>query len=172
MRVAISSARDGVNVRARDTERGKLSMLIQSTLPLRFWRNIYADPSGCWLWRGTLTARGYGSIRINGPTLVAHRLSYEVFKGAIPEGLELDHRCRVLNCVNPRHLEAVTHAVNCLRGYGVPALNARKTHCPAGHPYDLLNTYRGSAKRVNRKCRTCRNERRRRARESKLDTIY
>ena len=82
----------------------------------------------------------------------AHRLSYERNVGPIPDGLELDHLCRRRNCLNPQHLEAVTHQVNMLRSMSPAGEHARKTHCPSGHPYDEENTkhYRGW-----RYCITC-----------------
>lgn len=74
--------------------------------------------------------------------------------GEIPEGLVLDHLCRVHNCVNPQHLEPVTIQENLARGYGICAVNARKTHCQNGHPFDAANTsYEGPNK--NRRCKAC-----------------
>jgi hypothetical protein len=73
--------------------------------------------------------------------------------GAVPEGLELDHLCRVRGCVNPKHLEPVTHRENLMRGESWSAVNARKTHCPEGHPYDETNTYIDGKGR--RRCREC-----------------
>lgn len=68
---------------------------------------------------------------------MAHRAVYEHLRGPIPVGLELDHLCRNTRCVNPAHLEPVTHRENALRGVGVSAINAAKTHCKYGH--DLTN---------------------------------
>ena len=67
--------------------------------------------------------------------MLAHRFSYERAKGVIPEGLELDHLCRNPACVNPDHLEAVSGHENVRRSDGPSAINARKSHCPNGHPY-------------------------------------
>lgn len=72
--------------------------------------------SGCWLWFGATTERGYGVVVANGRSIRAHRISYETAKGQIPEGLVLDHLCRVHCCVNPDHLEAVTQLENVRRG--------------------------------------------------------
>ena len=79
-----------------------------------------------------------------------HRLAWEKWHGKpIPAGLELDHLCRNLVCINPNHLEVVTHAENCRRGIGVGVHNAAKTTCPRGHPYDVIESGGG------RRCRTC-----------------
>ena len=99
--------------------------------------------SGCWIWMGGLKTNGYG---VSGDR-IAHRASYEAFKGQIPPGLEIDHLCRVRCCVNPEHLEAVTHQQNIQRGE-----QAQRTHCPKGHPYTTENTYRYNGKRVCREC--------------------
>jgi hypothetical protein len=84
----------------------------------------------------------------------AHRVSYELHKGPIPEGLVIDHLCRVRHCVNPDHLRAVTHAVNILAGVGRGALHARKTHCVNGHEFTAENTRLCEGGR-RRRCRTC-----------------
>jgi len=73
--------------------------------------------SGCWLYLGALQRNGYARIRFNGKTVIAHRVSYTIFKGEIPAGLELDHLCRVRCCVNPDHLEVVSRSINVSRGY-------------------------------------------------------
>lgn len=108
------------------------------------------DQTGdCWLWTGAKTTNGYGAF----DKRVAHRWLYERVVGPVPEGLQLDHLCRVRHCVNPAHLEPVTQRENLYRGNTIPALNAAKTHCPTGHPYDEANTYRTPA--GYRQCRAC-----------------
>jgi hypothetical protein len=78
---------------------------------LRFRSYIKKNSSGCWIWTGNL-CKGYGSFFANGKTCRAHRWIYELVNGPIPEGLEIHHRCNVKACVNPSHLEAVTHLEN------------------------------------------------------------
>lgn len=111
----------------------------------RFFNKIEITDS-CWLWRASLDGKGYGQIMLNKKPKRAHRISYELIKGKIPEGLDLDHLCRVPQCVNPDHLEPVTRLVNLRRG--IPR-NSKKVHCPEGHPYDFLDTY------GRRRCRQC-----------------
>ena len=114
----------------------------------RFWAKVnkngpipsYAPHLGpCWLWLAG-TGDGYGKFWLDGHAL-AHRVAYEWLAGPIPEGLHLDHLCRVTTCMNPAHLEPVTVRVNSLRGVGFCAQNVAKAHCPAGHEYNEANTY-------------------------------
>jgi hypothetical protein len=105
----------------------------------RFWSLVGSGgslplPPGlgpCWLWKGHVGPNGYGYA---GKGKLAHRVVYEALVGPIPDGLDLDHLCRVRACVNPAHLEPVTRAENLWRG----AL-ARLTACPRGHPYDRID---------------------------------
>jgi hypothetical protein len=121
--------------------------------PTSYWEHISPEPnSGCWLWVGA-TSRGY-AIRVdrNRPgTKKVHRQVYEDLVGRVPEGLDLDHLCRVRCCVNPAHLEPVTRSENVRRGAG-PSLNSSKTHCPKGHPYEEANVYRYRGRRYCRQC--------------------
>lgn len=124
----------------------------------RFWAKV--DKNGpiwngtpCWLWLGSQRNGGYGQFWDGLHIAKAHRFAYELLIGPIPDGLEPDHLCRNRTCVSPTHLEVVTHRVNLLRGTGFPAQNARKTHCPQGHPYSGRNIY--VDKHGWRECREC-----------------
>lgn len=121
----------------------------------RFAERVALTDSGCMLWLGGLNGVGYGQFYgTGGERIYAHRWSYEHHVGPIPEGLVLDHLCRVRNCVNPDHLEPVTHAENILRGEGPSARHAQKSHCPAGHLYAGRNLYVHPTKGY-RTCREC-----------------
>lgn len=126
------------------------------TIRERFDAKADRQDGGCWLWTMSLDNEGYGRLKINGNSKLAHRISYEQYVGVIPNGLTIDHLCRVRSCVNPSHLEAVTHVANVMRGVGVGAVNAAKTHCPQGHEYDYVEASTG-----RRRCHSCRLERRR-----------
>lgn len=126
----------------------------------RFWS--YVDREGplprpdlgrCWSWTGGTSPDGYGILRIARATAYMPRFSYELEHGPMPIGTEPDHLCRNRNCVNPDHLEPVTHRENILRGESPQAINARKTHCPKGHEYTPENIRR--QRNGGRLCRAC-----------------
>ena len=126
----------------------------------RFWSHVDRGRGrdDCWLWTGSLNHLGYARFYITIAPRVrvsigAHHWAWEQYHDPVPEGLELDHLCRVRHCVNPAHLDPVTHQENARRGTSPVAANARKTHCPQGHPYSPENT-RISPK-GKRHCRTC-----------------
>jgi len=127
-------------------------------LPQRFLDKVNITDS-CWLWTAA-TRSGYGAYAVtHGYIDLAHRVAYRALKGEIPEGLEIDHLCRVRNCVNPDYLELVTRQQNVLRGLGPVVTQERhkaKTHCPKGHEYTEENTYRDYYKGYPRRtCREC-----------------
>jgi hypothetical protein len=119
----------------------------------------HSSPAGCWEWLGSKDGKGYGQMQNNGRTYLAHRVVYEIECGPIQDEMELDHLCRNPGCVNPAHLEPTTHAENVRRGVSPPAINARKTYCKRGHPFDDENTF--IAKSGKRRCRACDRERER-----------
>lgn len=124
----------------------------------RFMEKVSIAGDECWPWEGSMRANGYG--RFGEPTKLAHRMSYEYFRGEIPDDLQLDHLCRNRGCINPWHLEPVTPRENLLRGQTKAAENAAKTHCPQGHPYDE----RSVRKNGSRRCLECHRQHERRVR--------
>lgn len=122
----------------------------------RFWSKIDMIPeSTCWHWSGLVGGDGYGKFSVGQRTVRAHRFSYELHYGKIPEGMVIAHRCDVPLCCRPEHLMACTQAeniqdcVNKKRQYEV-----KKTHCPRGHEYTgenlFINTHTGG-----RVCKIC-----------------
>ena len=89
-------------------------------IKVRIWRNCIPNPeTGCWEWQISKTPNGYASINIDGKNTMAHRVSYEAFVGPIPNGLTIDHLCRVRHCLNPEHMEPVTRGENSRRAGGL-----------------------------------------------------
>lgn len=132
-----------------------------ATPETRFWGKVNPDAgaSDCWEWDGVLLSNGYAIFQSGGKRILAHRYSYELHVGPIPDGLVIDHLCRNRRCVNPDHLEPVTQAENARRGFSPPALAARKDHCIRGHLYTTENTR--ISRRGWRTCLTCENDLRR-----------
>lgn len=123
----------------------------------RFWEKVDKDGpiptfrpelGPCWVWRGSLS-NGYGHLNALGRYWTAHRFAVSMLVAPVPDGMDVDHLCRVPRCVRIDHLEVVTRAVNAQRGAG----GLLVTECPQGHPYDEANTY--WSKRRSRMCRTC-----------------
>lgn len=126
------------------------------------------DIGDCWEWTGYRNDLGYGRIRLEGRGVLVHRAVWEMLVGPIAPGLELDHLCRIPACVNPDHLEPVTHQENVRRGITGSVNGARQralTQCPRGHPYNEANTSHKSntGYRVCRECARIRAAKRRTA---------
>lgn len=114
----------------------------------RFWSKVAITPS-CWLWTAALSRSGYGTIKVAGKTRRAHVVSFISSGQTLDGSLELDHLCRVRNCVNPAHLQQVTHRENVLRSENHVARYAKRTLCDKGHPFD------GEHHSGHRRCTTC-----------------
>ncbi len=139
----------------RDPVTGRYLPGVVASLEERFWPKVNKSASGgCWLWTAQLSKEGYGIIsKTSGHPVPAHRVSYEMACGPIPEGLHIDHLCRVRACVNPAHLEAVTQGENNRRA---GAATVPRTHCPQGHPYSGKNLI-VRKDRISGVCRICQN---------------
>jgi hypothetical protein len=127
-----------------------------SSFGARFWSKVNQLNEGdCWEWLGTKRG-GYGLFKLNKRHQQATRVAYQLTHGPLLSHLELDHLCKNKGCVNPAHLEPVSHRENVLRAEGPTSINAKKTHCISGHPLDGFNLYR-SPNTGSRQCRTCTN---------------
>jgi hypothetical protein len=138
---------------SRVRRRGSVDDPVELTLDAMLWRYIgSAEPGACWDWQGSRTNLGYGQLMLRKKTLLAHRVAWQLIRGEIPAGLQLDHLCRNRGCVNPDHLEPVTVRKNILRGMAPPAKNARKTQCSRGHELSGPNMTIIAGRR---QCKTC-----------------
>lgn len=113
----------------------------------------------CWVWRAATNELGYGKVWFERGTRAAHRVVYALTLGPVPEGLTLDHLCRVPQCVNPEHLEPVPGPENTRRG----RKGVLYTHCAHGHEMTPQNTYTPAGS-TRRWCRTCKRAAKREAR--------
>lgn len=136
---------------------GRPKYLIMDQLKDKFFVSI----SGCHVWTGNVSKNGYGKLFHMGETLLAHRQAHIVYKGGIPDGLQVDHKCRNRLCINPDHLEAVTQRENIIRGEGLASVNSKKIICKRGHP---LHPYTPGK---IRRCRVCHAEAEAKRREFK-----
>ena len=122
------------------------------------------DDKGCWIWQAAHNNQGYATVsttrKYKTVRALAHRVSYAAFYGSIPGNKDLDHLCKVTNCINPKHLEPVSHRENVVeRGVtNACAVNARKTHCKNGHEYTPENTFNRQrpGRAPERECLICR----------------
>lgn len=123
----------------------------QVTPAERFAQKYQVDEAtGCWQWNANRNAKGYGRFQYDGWFQSAHRVSYLLFVGPIADGCEVDHVCRNRGCVNPEHLQLLSHTANVRRG-----ATAMKTHCKHGHPLSGANVYSNPKHPQRRGCRTC-----------------
>lgn len=128
-------------------------MIRRTDLPAAM-QNKIATAGDCWEWTGALNNRGYGAVTDGkGGSMLAHRKVYQLTIGAIPEGFEIDHLCRMHACINPAHLEAVTPDENKRR------YNVTVTACRSNHPLSGANLrIRIRAGKQQRQCITCARE--------------
>jgi hypothetical protein len=126
----------------------------------RFWPKVDQTDS-CWVWQGSYTNQGYGTIRTNRKANLAHRLAYIWCVGPIPDGLTIDHLCRNRGCVRPDHLEPVTAAENVQRG----AKSRWSPKCPHGH---LRSDHEVTSRSGKKRCKTCERERSQTNRRTKV----
>lgn len=133
------------------------------TVAERFWAKVNKTP-GCWMWTGGTGHNGYGQFWLGGKLVQAHRFAYELVHGPLLPGVKVLHECDTPPCVRDEHLFPGTQGDNnrdmARKGRHVSP-NARKTHCPSGHPYSTANTYVDPDGR--RHCRTCQREWKRKA---------
>lgn len=129
---------------------GTIDVLAGPDVLERFWSKVdkagplpekRPDLGPCWVWTGSRNQSGYGNFAVHQADVwKAHRFSYLLAHGELRGDLEVDHLCRNRGCVNPRHLEEVTHLENTLQSGNPTALNAAKTHCLRGHEFNQENT--------------------------------
>lgn len=115
----------------------------------RFWSKVEKTET-CWLWKGSVSASGYGSAYFMGAFKKPHQIAYELHAGRIESGLTIDHLCRVRNCVNPAHLEAVSRAENARRARN-HCKKTRGERCLRGHSYAVSGYIRNG--KIH--CRAC-----------------
>lgn len=122
-----------------------MSRYVEKNVRLRFEEKYCPHPvTGCWNWLAAKSQDGYSYFYDGHKNMRGHQFSYLIYRGLIPDGMQIDHLCKNRGCVNPDHLESVTPKVNSERARG------SWTHCSHGHPIDGYNVKTG--KRV---CTTC-----------------
>lgn len=125
----------------------------------RFWNKVNKT-DGCWIWTASKTYQGYGYFRLDGRMQKAHRVSYKILKGQIPNGMMILHSCHNPSCVNPEHLRIGTNQENMRDMSNAKRGNAGRTHCKNGHEFNEINTRYGK-QRICRICDKLRNQNRR-----------
>jgi hypothetical protein len=115
------------------------------TVEERLWSHVVAQPSGCMEWTGSTNSKGYGTIGVDGKTVLTHRLAWTLANGPIPDGFCIRHVvCDNPPCANLDHLALGTQVQNMAdrkaKGRGANGRDKR-THCAQGHLYDEANTY-------------------------------
>ena len=123
-----------------------------------YWkdRTAQSPDSDCLLWIGSKTTGGYGMVWMNSVKYMAHRISWVAANCRdIPPGLDIDHLCRVRNCVFSDHLEPVSRRVNLLRGESHVVDQITRTHCPKDHLLDGENLVEHQLKNGKRTCHIC-----------------
>lgn len=142
---------------AKRASEAAAAKLLSIPLETRLESRVEHSDRGCWLWTGQRYSNGYAVMHWQSKSRLLHRLTYEYFVGPIPAGMQLDHLCRIRHCVNPEHLEPVTHKENIRR--------AMRLSCVNGHRFTPENTYiPADGKRY---CRECRRNRVRQQRAAK-----
>lgn len=116
----------------------------------------FCPNTGCWFWLKYTDKRGYGIIGVGPQPRLAHRVSYETFNGPINSGNDIHHCCRNKCCVNPNHLQQMTHSEHSKLDNVVAVLSSSKTKCPHGHNYSGDNVKLVNKKRI---CVTCARQR-------------
>ena len=177
-RQPVGSQRMGRNPQGRAQARGRNSLTARSRRTKQLWVNVmvahlqpirerlerYSIPepnSGCLLWTAKIDRDGYPRVWLDGKIRGAHRVVYELKNGPIPDGLQIDHLCRVRCCINPDHLEAVTPKANTNRGVSsIVNSGQKKFFCKTcGGPLEVVarrNARDGRNPHNERGCRMCR----------------
>lgn len=147
-----------------------MKSLSKVSAPIKRWlKLVEIRPNVCWLWLGSASRDGYGQFTLSAIRgkkrlrIAPYRFIWEYINGPMGKGLEPDHTCNNRRCVNPAHIEPVTHAENQRRSYQrgrkrpvkdyFHPCQVRPTHCPYGHEYTPENTY--TAPKGGRSCRAC-----------------